>query len=101
MYIYQHNSHNMLAGIQATTIYTTVQQSRKATVYHSGRDNQGCCVQGHKKHNCKTNEGCTYQGQNNQGLHFTGIAIYSWDVFFKDRFMLAPHFLPRVGVCKL
>ncbi len=81
---------NALAGIQATIIYTTVQQSRKATVYHSGRVNQGCCVQGHKKHNWNTNEGCTYQGQNNQGLHFTGIAINSRDVFFKDRFMLAP-----------
>jgi hypothetical protein len=81
---------NALAGIQAVIIYTTIQQSRKATVYHSGRDNQGRCVQGHKKHNCNTNEGCTYQGQNNQGLNFTGIAINSWDVFFKDRFMLAP-----------
>jgi hypothetical protein len=81
---------NALAGIQAIIICSTVQQSRKAAVYHSGRDNQGCCVQVHKEHNCNTNEGCTYQGHNNQGLHFTEIAINSWDVIFKDRFMLAP-----------
>jgi hypothetical protein len=29
---------NALIGIQATTIYSILQQSRKATVYHSGRD---------------------------------------------------------------
>jgi hypothetical protein len=28
---------NALTGIQATTIYSILQQSRKATVYHSGR----------------------------------------------------------------
>ncbi len=28
---------NALTGIQATTIYSMIQQSRKATVYHSGR----------------------------------------------------------------
>ncbi len=28
--------------------------------------------------------------KNNQGLHFTRIAINSRDVIFKDRFMLAP-----------
>jgi hypothetical protein len=28
---------NALTGIQATTIYSKIQQSRKATVYHSGR----------------------------------------------------------------
>ena len=28
---------NALTGIQATTIYSIIQQSRKATVYHSGR----------------------------------------------------------------
>jgi hypothetical protein len=81
---------NALTGIQATTIYSILQQSRKATVYLKGGDNKGCCVQGYKNHKCNTNEGCTYQGQNNQGLHFTGIAINSRDVFFKDRFMLAP-----------
>ena len=58
--------------------------------FRKGRYNQGCCVQGYKNHNCNTNEGCSYQGQNNQGLHFTGITINSRDVFFKDRFMLAP-----------
>jgi hypothetical protein len=29
---------NALTGIKATTIYSILQQSRKATVYHSGRD---------------------------------------------------------------
>jgi len=82
---------NAFKGIQATTIYSILQQSRKATVYLKGGDNKGCCVQGYKNHKCNTNEGCTYQGQNNQGLHFTGIAINSRDVFFKDRFMLAPN----------
>ena len=28
---------NALTGTQATTIYSIIQQSRKATVYHSGR----------------------------------------------------------------
>ncbi len=47
-----------------------IQQSRKATV---GCDNQGCCVQGCKNHNCYTNEGCTHiRDKNNQGYHFTG-----------------------------
>jgi hypothetical protein len=92
-HVYQHNSRKMLQCTCRHTGHYNLHycfQSRKATVYHSGRENQGCCVQGHKKHNCNTNEGCTYQGQNNQGLHFTGIAINSRDVFFKDRFMLAP-----------
>jgi hypothetical protein len=39
--VYQHNKHksfNALTGIQATAIYSILQQSRKATVYHSGRE---------------------------------------------------------------
>ncbi len=59
--------------------------------YHSA--GKGMLCSGHKKHNCNTNEGCTYQRHNNQGLHFTEIDINSWDVFFKDRFMLAPQWL--------
>jgi hypothetical protein len=58
--------------------------------FGKGRGNQDCCDTGYNTHNFYTNEGCTYQGQNNQGLHFTRIKINSRDVFFKDRFMLAP-----------
>ncbi len=41
MYVSQHNTHKLLqctTGIQATTIYSLLQKSRKATVCHSGRD---------------------------------------------------------------
>jgi hypothetical protein len=58
--------------------------------FGKGRGNQDCCDKGYNTHNFNTNEGCTYQGQNNQGFHFARISINSRDVFFKDRFMLAP-----------
>ncbi len=86
------NCFNAFTGIQATIIYpTTVPKSNSLSFGKEEHDNQGCCVQGYKNHSCNTNEGCSYQGQNNQGLLFTGIAIYSRDVLFKDRFMLAPN----------
>ncbi len=75
---------------QQSTVYYNSPEKQQSISFRKGGDNQGCCVQGYKNHNCNTKEGCTYQGQNNQGLHFTGIAINSRDVFFKDRFMLAP-----------
>jgi hypothetical protein len=58
-----------------------------------GHEYQGCCVHTYNNHSCNANEGCTYQGQNTLGFHCTGIAINIRDVFFKDRFMLAPNLI--------